>query len=65
MARIKPQDIVDELSSEMRRALEAAVEETIPDAKFDSHTLFKAFKRAVGRKCGTWERVRDSSVEMD
>lgn len=65
MARVKPQEIVDDLSQEKRRALEAAVKEVIPDTEFDQYDLFRAFKRAVGRKCNTWERVRDSSVESD
>jgi hypothetical protein len=35
MAQVKIEDIVDDLSTEMRRALEAAVREVLPDAKFD------------------------------
>ena len=65
MARIQPDEIVDELSSEFRRALEDAVNEVIPNANFDSHELFRAFKRAVRRKCSNWERVSDRYVEID
>jgi len=65
MARVKPEEIVDHLSSEFRRALEAAVREVIPEAEFDSYALFRAFRRAVGRKCNTWERVQDRHVEAD
>jgi len=64
MARIKPEEIVDDLSSEFRRALSDAVSEVLPGASFDEYELFRAFKRAVRRKCGTWERVRDSHVEV-
>ena len=63
MARIKAEDIVDDLSSEFRRALADAVREVVPGAQFDEHQLFRAFKRAVGRKCNTWESVNDSHVE--
>lgn len=65
MARIKIEDVVDDLSTEMRSALEAAVKEVLPDAKFDRQQLFREFKRAVRRKCSTWERVRDEHVESE
>jgi len=49
----------------MRNALEAAVKEVLPDAgSFDRYELFRAFRRAVGRKCNTWESIPDSDVEM-
>jgi hypothetical protein len=63
MASIKIEEVVDHLSSEMRRALEEAVGECIPNAKYDSHELFRAFKRAVYRKCSVWETVPDHYVE--
>lgn len=65
MARVKVDDIVDDLSTEFRGALEAAVQEVLPEAEFDRYQLFLAFKRAVRRKCNTWERVRDDYVEAD
>jgi len=64
MARIKPEEIVDDLSSELRRALSDAVSEVLPGVSFEEHELFRAFKRAVRRKCGTWKRVRDSHIEV-
>lgn len=65
MARIRIEDVVDHLDSEMRSALEAAVKEVVPDAgNFDRYTLFRAFRRAVGRKCNTWEQVPDNYVDM-
>ncbi len=63
MARVKIEEIVDHLSSEMRRALEEAVRAQLPGAKFDSYQLFRDFKRAVYRKCNTWESVPDHYVE--
>ena len=65
MARINPEEIVDDLSSEFRRALEDAVLEILPNAEFDRSELFRAFKRAVRRKCSTWETVSDHHVEKD
>ena len=64
MARVKPDEIVDDLGSEFRRALTDAVQEVMPEAQFDEYELFRAFKRAVRRKCRTWERVSDSHVEV-
>jgi hypothetical protein len=62
MAQIKPEEIVDHLDSEMRRALEAAVKEVIPEAIFDPYALFRSFKRHVYRVCSVWENVPDKSV---
>ena len=64
MARIKPEEIIDDLSSEFRRALSDAVSELLPSVQFDEYELFRAFKRAIRRKCSTWEPVRDSHVEV-
>jgi len=63
MARVKMEDIVDHLSSEMRKALGDAVRATQKGDRVDEHALFRAFKRAVGRKCSTWERVPDRFVD--
>lgn len=65
MARVKIEQIVDHLSSEMKRALERAVERTCPDTRFDRNQLFREFRRAVGAKCSTWEYVPDQYVEAD
>lgn len=65
MARIKMEDIVDQLSSELKRALRDAVRRTLPDADFSEQELFRNFKREVGRKCNTWERVSDRFVENE
>jgi len=65
MARVKIEEIVDYLDSDFRKALAAAVKEVAPEATFDERTLFRAFLRAVGRKCSTWERVPDHYVDAD
>jgi len=65
MARIKIEAVIDRLDSNIRRALENAVKEVLPNANFDSYELFRAFKRAIGRKCNIWERIPDNYVEKD
>ena len=65
MARVKIEDIIDHLSSEMRAALRDAVRRVLPDAHVDEHQLFREFRRAVGRKCNIWEMVPDHYVEEE
>jgi hypothetical protein len=64
MARVRIEEIIDHLSSDIRRALGAAVEEVLPGANIDQHALFRAFRRAVGRKCNQWEQVPDRLVDL-
>lgn len=65
MARIRIEEIIEHLSSEMRKALEQAVSNVAPDTKIDAHALYKAFVKAVARKCSTWEQVPDQYVDKD
>jgi len=64
MARIKLEEIIDDLSAEFRHALTDTIEEVMPEAQVDEQELYQAFKRAIHRKCSPWERVRDSHVEL-
>ena len=63
MARVKIEEIVGHLSTEFRKPLDEAVRKEIPDADFNAQQLFREFRRAVGRKCSTWESVPDHYVE--
>ncbi len=65
VARIKIEDIIDHLNSEIRKALRDAVLEVMPNAQFDEYNLFRAFKRSIRRKCHTWESVPDNYIEVD
>ena len=65
MAKVKIEEIVDHLSSEIRRALSDAVKEISPNSNIDEQELFRAFRRAVARKCNTWERVPDRFVDRE
>jgi len=63
MARVKIEEIIDHLDSEMKGSLAAAVKQVIDDADFNESDLFRAFKREVSRKCNIWETVPDAYVE--
>jgi hypothetical protein len=65
MAQIQMEPIVEHLRTEIRRALSAAVREVVEDADFDESALYRAFRRAVGRRCNVWERVPDQYVNAD
>jgi hypothetical protein len=65
MAKVKIEEIVDHLDSEMRRALEDALREVAPGIEIDSYVFFRAFRRAVGRKCNTWESVPDGFIRAE
>ena len=65
MARIKMEEIVDHLSTEVRKALSATINNTMQNAEIDDRKLYREFKRAIGRKCSTWERVPDNYVDKD
>lgn len=63
MAQIKIEDVIDHLGHELKRALEDAVASEVRGAQFNRDDLFRAFKRAVYRKCSTWENVPDHLVK--
>ena len=63
MARIKIQSIVEKLDYDLKRALEDAIDEVLPNSHIDRNELYRAFERAVGRKCSTWVTVPDHYVE--
>lgn len=62
MAKIKIEDIVDYLDFQMRCALSDAVRQVLPGATYDDYKLFREFKRAIDRKCNTWEKVPNHCV---
>ena len=63
MARVRIEDIIDHLDYDIHRALKDVVDEVLPGVKCDERELFRAFKRAVYRRCSTWEIVPDMYVE--
>jgi len=64
MARVKIEEIISYLDGDIQKALEAAVKQVAPQSEIEGGTLFRAFVRAVGRKCSTWERVPDHYVDV-
>ena len=65
MAKIKPADVIDHLGPQVRKALEDAAAAIMPDAKVDTMEFYKAFKRALGRRCREWELVPNNYVDCD
>lgn len=65
MARIKPEDIIDNLKTPIKKALTEAVTQIIPNTEFDAELLFREFKKQIRFKCSTWERVPNTAVQDD
>lgn len=63
MARIKIESVIEKLDYDLKRALADAVDEVMPGADIDREELYRAFKRAIGRKCSTWVRIPDHYVQ--
>lgn len=65
MARIRIESIVEYLAHDMKNSLESAVKEQLPNATIDKNSLFRSFKKAVGRKCSKWMAVPDNYVDSE
>ncbi len=65
MPRVKVDEIINHLKGDIKRALCDALKEVAPTVTVDENKFFQAFKRAVSRRCATWERVSDSCVDVD
>ena len=63
MAKVRIEEIVEHLDYDMKRALEDAISRVLPGIKIDRTSLYRAFRKAVGRKCSTWVDVSDNDVE--
>ena len=63
MARVKLEGIIDHLSHQVKGALGTALEQIAPNSGIDTSVLFRAFMKAVSRKCSTWEQVPSQFVE--
>jgi len=64
MAKVKIEDVIDHLDTEIRRALEETIKSHFPNQNFNAREVFRTFVRMVGRKCSTWENVPDHYVEL-
>ena len=63
MAKVKTEEIVSDLGFQFRKAIAQAVLETLPGSQFDEMELFRAFKKALRRKCTVWEDVNDAYIQ--
>jgi hypothetical protein len=65
MARIHVERVLDSLDSDIRRAMQSAVDNEAPDAEIDASGLARAFRRSLVRRLNTWQKVPTNAVEAD
>lgn len=65
MARIKPSEIFDHLTPQMRAAFDDAIDRTLPGVEVDRRKLFLEFRRALSARCKAWENVPNAAVDAD
>ena len=63
MAQIQIEEIIDYLDSDIKKALNEAINKVLPNSNVDSTKLFREFKRSISRKCSVWEYVPDQYIE--
>ncbi len=65
MARIKMADIVEQLTPQMRGALDDAVARALPGVEVDRRQLYLEFRRALLARCKAWENVPNATVDAE
>ena len=65
MARLKIEEVIYELSGEIRGALNEAVKSVIPSVEVNPDDMFREFMKAIHRHCNIWERVPSKYVVLD
>lgn len=65
MARIKPAEIFDHLTPQLRAALDEAVDRALAGVEVDRRQLYLEFRRALGSRLKAWENVPNSAVDAD
>lgn len=63
MAQIKVNVVIEWIGFKAKSALEEAVFNTVPGARFDREVLWKEFVGALNRKCSVWANVPDTYVK--
>ena len=63
MALVKIEDVIAHLDHDIKRAFDDVIANLMPDTEIDRYELYRAFLRAVRRKCSTWETVNDNYVQ--
>lgn len=65
MAKVKIEEIIDHIDSDIRKALSETLKQHFPEESFNDREVFRTFKRMISRKCSTWENVPDRFVEKE
>jgi hypothetical protein len=65
MTKIRVDGVVDELKPQLLRALQDAVRSAVPEVSFDEYQLFTEFKRAIVRRCATWESIPNEYLSQN
>ncbi len=65
MARIKMAELVEQLTPQMRGALDDAMQRALPEVEVDRRQLYLEFRRALLARCKAWENVPNSAVDAE
>ena len=63
MAQVKIEDVVYQLDSEFKKALDDTMAQFAPGQSYDRNELFKFFLKRVYRHCSVWEKVPDAAIK--
>jgi hypothetical protein len=63
MAKVRIEAVLENLDSDMKKALDDTMREYAPNVRYNSGDLFRFFLKRVYQPCSTWESVPDSCVE--
>ncbi|MDY0904533.1 hypothetical protein [Pedobacter sp. CFBP9032] len=65
MAKVKIEEIIDYIDTDIRKALSETIKKHFPNEDFNDREVFRTFKRMISRKCSSWENVPDGFVEKE
>jgi hypothetical protein len=63
MAQVKIEDVIYQLDSEFKKALDDTMQQFAPGVAYDRSELFRFFLRRVYQHCSVWETVPKNSVK--
>jgi hypothetical protein len=63
MPRINVVEALQHLGPQIQYALEKALHENVPDARFSPSALHRSFIKHLGNKCKEWETVPGSAID--
>ena len=65
MAKVKIENVIEHLESDISTALYKTVMDAAPDCGASKSELFRHFVRAVYNECRVWETVPDRYVKAE